>query len=264
MGAQFHNLLYSCVYEKERSNEQFVQEHALGMVLSGELHLHRNRGPVLLEKGSIGLIRRNQLVRAIKVPEPSGAPFKAINILLDQHSLKQYASTHTLGHQDHYHGETIHQFTGNVFLKGYFESLMPYFDHPNMLTGAISEIKTMEAIALLLKARPELIHFLFDFNDPHKIDLEAFMNQNFTFNVPHETFAQLTGRSLATFKRDFKKTFDASPGQWLTRKRLEQAYYLLDQKSKKPSDIYLDLGFENFSHFSHAFKKQYGVSPTKI
>ena len=51
---------------------------------------------------------------------------------------------------------------------------------------------------------------LFDFNEPFKIDLEAYMNMNYTFNVPMEKFAKLTGRSLATFKRDFKKIFNAS------------------------------------------------------
>jgi AraC-like DNA-binding protein len=30
------------------------------------------------------------------------------------------------------------------------------------------------------------------------------------------------------------------------------------------SDVYLDVGFENLSHFSFAFKKQFGYSPTGV
>jgi AraC-like DNA-binding protein len=74
--------------------------------------------------------------------------------------------------------------------------------------------------------------------------------QQFPFNVPIEKFAQLTGRSLAGFKRDFQKIFNMSPRHWLQEKR------------KKPSAIYLDLGFESLSHFSASFKKRFGKAPT--
>ncbi|WP_308993466.1 AraC family transcriptional regulator [Mariniflexile litorale] len=261
---QHYNLLYSCVYEKERGIEQFVEEHALGIILSGELHLFTNKGTIIFKKNSIGLIRRNQLAKSMKFPESNGKPFKAINILLDQNALKKYASIYTIKKQDRYKGDYIIDLTKNSFLKDYLESLLPYFDNPELLTGEISENKTIEAVKLLLKAKPELFSFLFDFNDPHKIDLEAFMVQNFTFNVTLNKFAKLTGRSLATFKRDFRKTFNDSPSQWLTKKRLEEAHYLIAKKNKRPTDIYLDLGFENLSHFSYAFKKQFGVSPMNL
>lgn len=45
--------------------------------------------------------------------------------------------------------------------------------------------------------------------------------------------------------------------------RMEKAKQLL-QKHKKPSEIYLDLGYENLSSFSLEFKKIYGVSPSKF
>src|SRR5690606_38021948 len=79
-----------------------------------------------------------------------------------------------------------------------------------------------------------------------------------------EHFAKLTGRSLAGFKRDFQKTFDTSPRQWLQRKRLEEAYYQIEKYHKKPSAIYLDLGFESLAHFSDSFKKVFGVLPSKL
>jgi AraC family transcriptional regulator, exoenzyme S synthesis regulatory protein ExsA len=45
---------------------------------------------------------------------------------------------------------------------------------------------------------------------------------------------------------------------------LEEAHYLINKKNKKPSDIYLDLGFEDLSHFSFAFKKLFGYPPTQL
>jgi AraC-like DNA-binding protein len=137
------------------------------------------------------------------------------------------------------------------------------------LSGSLSdprlaEIKIKEVLILLLQEDAGLKDVLFDFNEPGKIDIEAFMNKNYHFNVNLDRFAYLTGRSLATFKRDFEKIFGVTPGKWLLKKRLQEAYYLLSEKGKMASDIYMDLGFEDLSHFSFVFKKQYGLSPSKI
>ncbi|WP_317173934.1 helix-turn-helix domain-containing protein [Mucilaginibacter glaciei] len=161
-----------------------------------------------------------------------------------------------------YTGDHIKILPPDPFLKGYFEALTPYFHHNAKMSEGMSELKTQEALELLLRLDPSLKNLLFDFSEPHKIDLEAYMNKNFMFNVPAIQFAKLTGRSLASFKRDFEKVFHTSPGHWLLQKRLEEARYLISEKGRKSSDVYLDVGFENLSHFSFAFKKAYGVAPS--
>ena len=79
-----------------------------------------------------------------------------------------------------------------------------------------------------------------------------------------EQIAVFTGRSLATFKRDFKKISNLTPQKWLIKKRLETAYIKLKEEGQKVQDVYLEVGFKNASHFSTAFKKQYGTSPTEV
>lgn len=79
-----------------------------------------------------------------------------------------------------------------------------------------------------------------------------------------EELARYTGRSLATFKRDFKKVSTLSPEKWIMRKRLDEAYKMLSEGNRKIVDVYAQVGFKNPSHFSVAFKKQYGVPPTSI
>lgn len=83
------------------------------------------------------------------------------------------------------------------------------------LTGnnQLADLKLKEALLLLLQVNPELKNILFDFSEPGKINLEGFMNKNYHFNVELKRFAYLTGRSLATFKRDFEKIFNVSPSR---------------------------------------------------
>lgn len=79
-----------------------------------------------------------------------------------------------------------------------------------------------------------------------------------------EEIVHYTGRSLATFKRDFKKISDLTPEKWLIKKRLEKAYDLMKHSKKKVVEVYAEVGFRNPSHFSTAFKKHFGVAPSAV
>ncbi|WP_299820149.1 AraC family transcriptional regulator [uncultured Pontibacter sp.] len=258
-----NNILYSCGSKAQRNGEQFIDVHVLGFVLTGELHLTTPEKVIIMKAGSMGLIKRNQLVKATKVPPPGGE-FSSINIFLTQDILRKYISEIPQDITGKTHGESFFEIQKDALLKAYFQSLQPYFQAPERFTPQLAELKTREAFELILNIEPELKEVLFDFSEPHKIDLEAFMHQNYMFNVSIDGLAKLTGRSRAGFKRDFEKIFRTSPGQWIKQKRLEQAYYLIKEKGIKPSNAYLDVGFENLSHFSYAFKQAFGINPSSL
>jgi AraC-like DNA-binding protein len=262
-GQLHHNILYSCVDQQRRGNEQFVEEHAVGCMIAGESHFYTNSGLQIYGAGTIGFVKRNQLIKTIKVP-PSGGPFMSVNILLGQDVLRRYSAENNIVASGIHTEEAMLPVSDSPFLKGYFDSLLPYFKYPEQLTKSLAELKTREVIELLLRFDYRLKDILFDFNDPYKIDLEAFMNQNYRYNVSASHFARLTGRSLASFKRDFQKTFSTSPQKWLHQKRLEEAHFLIAEKGQKPSDVYLEVGFENLSHFSYSFKQQFGYNPSSV
>jgi AraC-like DNA-binding protein len=141
---------------------------------------------------------------------------------------------------------------------------MPYFDSAGKMSGKMALLKLNEALELLLQTSDQAGRLLFDFSEPFKIDLDAYMNKNYVYNVSLEQFARSTGRSLATFKRDFQKIFHQPPEKWLQQKRLEHAHFLIAQQRQSPSEAYLEAGFENLSHFSTAFKKFYGYTPSSL
>lgn len=256
-------MVYSLNTEKERVRDGVIPESLLVLQISGELMFETSYERILTRAGDMLLIRKNQLAKATKIPGKYGA-YQTILIVLDGDILRKYALENRIETTQKYTGLTNIFIPQNDFLKGFFKSLIPYANHPNAPAASrVGRLKTREAVELLLDALPELKYFLFDFSEPYKIDLESFMAQHFHFNVPLEKFAWLTGRSLASFKRDFQKTFGMPPRQWLQEKRLDEARRQLEQQRKKPTEIYLGLGFESLHHFSNAFKRRFGAAPTK-
>jgi AraC-like DNA-binding protein len=149
-------------------------------------------------------------------------------------------------------------------IESLFQSLTPYFDSNVKPTEGVTHLKLLEGIYALLNSSEQFYPILFDFADPWKIDLLEFLNENYMQELSMEQIATFTGRSLATFKRDFKKISSLTPQKWLIKKRLEMAYIKLKEEKKKAQEVYIEVGFKNLSHFSTAFKKQYGIPPTEI
>lgn len=258
-------IAYSCYYNQNREGEQFAAEHVLSFQISGILTLNNGTKEYIFKPGDFRFIKRNQLIKFNKQPDPNTA-FQSISIYLNQETLRDFSIKHNQKTSliKTPETETIFQLKEVPLLKSLMDSLIPYINEDQLITEELQTLKVNEAINILLQCKPELKDILFDFNEPGKIDLEAFMKKNFHFNVQLERFAYLTGRSLATFKRDFQRIFEISPSRWLLQKRLQQAYYLIKEKGKTPSEVYLEVGFEDLSHFSFAFKKQYGLSPSKV
>ena len=256
-------IVYSCYANRSREGEQFVADHVFSYQESGMLILDDGSRKYTFQEGDFKLVRRNHLVKFNKLP-PARGEFKSLSVYLDQETLRNFSMEYGYKSEKHEDGKAIVALKNNPLYKGYIDSLIPYLQMGIAGNNKLTDLKLKEALLLLLQVNPELKNILFDFSEPGKIDLEGFMNKNYHFNVELKRFAYLTGRSLATFKRDFEKIFHVSPSRWLLQKRLQEAHHRIRDEGAAASDIYLDLGFEDLSHFSFAFKKMYGVSPSKV
>lgn len=257
------NIIYSCYIQKSRAGENFVPEHTLGYHISGTLETYVDGKTQIFKEGDLRFIRKNRLARFIKQP-PAGAAFQSIAIILDQETLRSISTEYNLHMNRPYTGESSILLKQGDLFRNYIDSLTPYLQGPNSTNKALTNLKVREAVMILLDTHPELQDTLFDFSEPGKIDLEAYMTENYKFNVDLNRYAYLTGRSLATFKRDFERIFHSSPNKWLQQQRLKDAYFLIREKGVKVTDVYMDVGFKDLSHFSFAFKKAYGITPSKL
>jgi AraC-like DNA-binding protein len=201
----------------------------------------------------------------MKRPDRYGK-LEAISIVFKRDFLKSFALEYKVINDQPFtkNADAVIKLQPDVLLENFVYSLTPYISAEETNYEDFLSLKNKEIILILLKNNPDLKRVLFDFNEPGRIDLEDFMNNNFHFNVSLERFAYLSGRSLTLFKQEFNKIFGMAPGRWLLNKRLQEAHHLIKNKKRKPSDVYLEIGFEDLSHFSFAFKKLFGVAPSHL
>ena len=91
--------------------------------------------------------------------------------------------------------------------------------------------------------------------------IKTFMEANFEKPLKIEDYATLTGRSVASFHRDFKRHFGEAPKTWIMKKRLEMARHKILTSDMTVANVAALTGYDNVSHFIRVFTREYGTSP---
>jgi AraC-like DNA-binding protein len=247
--------------DKFFKSDIMFDQHMLIWFISGQTKIVQADATYFFKKGDIFLIPRNQLATIINYPK-DGQPHKTVVMHLSANRLRDFYANLNVK-PNVLESQKIYSYNNHPLLESCLASLVPYFEMKE-LPEDIASLKITEAISILRTIDKGIDNVLANFEEPGKIDLAGYMERNFMFNLPLEKFGYLTGRSLTTFKRDFSKAFNTTPQRWITQKRLELAHYQFVEKKKKPIDVCYEVGFENLSHFSFAFKKHFGYAPTEL
>ena len=95
-------------------------------------------------------------------------------------------------------------------------------------------------------------------------EVKEFIGFNYMFNVTVADIANSQHVSATYLCAMFKKELSMSPKQYITKVRMERAKEILETCDYKVKDVALMVGYTDQLHFSHEFKRFYGVSPSKI
>lgn len=175
------------------------------------------------------------------------------------------------------------------FLSKYTNDVKPYKDVPyfviendeyitsfiNSLSSVTFKNHSYSNALLSLKFEEIMLYLLNKYVNKFEFYLHSLISKevslfkntvesNIHSNLKLEEIAFLCNMSLSTFKRHFFSEYNEPPGKWLQDKRLQKAKELLQEGDLKPSDIYLDIGYNNLSNFSIAFKNKFGISPKDV
>jgi AraC-like DNA-binding protein len=81
--------------------------------------------------------------------------------------------------------------------------------------------------------------------------------------VPLSELARRVGISVRQVERLFKDQMGMGPSVFYLQRRLERARTLLRQTLQPIREVAVECGFGSTAHFSHAYKKAFGLPPTR-
>lgn len=264
----YNNVFYSFFYDDLSGCIHRSREYALNYVYSGEMILDNRTEKIHVRKGECVFIPRDHHITMYKKTY-MGERYCGIFLMFTRSFLREMYVRLGINRLQQKNrapklDNGVIKLPATVELASLFASMTPYFNPSVKPKDNFMELKLQEGLMALLAIDERFVPTMFDFNQPWKIDILEFMEDNFMCDLSMEEIAHYTGRSLATFKRDFKKISHLTPEKWLIKRRLAKAYELMKTGNRKVVEVYAEVGFRNPSHFSTAFKKEFGVAPTSI
>lgn len=262
----YNNVFYSFYYDDLSGCIHRSREYALNYVYSGEMILDNGTEKIHVRKGECVFIPRDHHITMYKKTY-NGERYCGIFLMFTRPFLREMYGKLAINKVRAGKNKLdtgVIKLPRTVELASLFASMTPYLDPDVKPKDSFMELKLQEGLMALLAIDERFIPTMFDFNEPWKIDILDFLEENYTCDLSIEEIAHYTGRSLATFKRDFKKISELTPEKWLIKKRLAKAYDLMRSGRRKVIEVYAEVGFRNPSHFSTAFKKEFGIAPTAV
>lgn len=151
-------------------------------------------------------------------------------------------------------------------IKAYFHSIKLLKQH-NHNSAELVRIKLLEFLHLLSVYDDSIFQVLLQSKHSTrspKRNITRLLTNNETLKLTVSDLANLSGRSISTFTRDFKSIYHMAPKQWLQDKRLTRGYALLINTDSSVTQVALELGYENISHFIQSFKTKYNITPKQL
>lgn len=259
------NIFIASYFTDDRGCGHENKEHTLIYLCSGELEIEERGKKTVLHPGECAFMRRdNRMWLQKKVGD--GKPYRSVVLKFSRAFLREFYQTlnrQQIPTDSKREKVSLRVLPGNrPNIRSLFESVIPYFDAGEKPSEDVLKLKMTEGVYVLLNTDQNLYASLFDFVEPWKIDILDYLNENYMCDLSMDEIASYTGRSLATFKRDFAKVSDLTPQKWIIKRRLEAAHDLIKSGKKKVTEACFDVGFKNLSHFSKIYKESYGVAPS--
>ena len=256
-----------CILEKKMSQsllqrEGYISNHVVSVLLSGKQEIKTyEEKRIKIKAGEILFIPRGLYHITDLISE--GGEFHSLLFYFDDAIVQEFLSTVRVGEISRKESPEFLKFGSVPTVKLFADSLLQIYGLKSLMDKTFLNIKIQELLHLLngLAIEKRFAEFLFKLTLPKRRNIKTFIEQNFDKPLKIEDYAYLTGRSISTFRRDFKQQFHTTPKKWLKEKRIEKAVQLVDGQQITVTQLAFDSGYENISYFIKEFKRQVGLSP---
>lgn len=257
----------TCILEKQLSEslyqrEGYISNHVVSILLAGQQKIKTyEEKTITINAGEILFIPRG-LYHITDLISENGN-FHSLLFYFDDAILQEFLSTVQVKEIVKKDIPEYLQLGTNPTINIFAKSLISIYQPKQLKDKSLLRLKVLELLHLINELVSEQVftEFLFQLTLPKKRNIKSFIENNFDKPLKVEDYAYLTGRSVSTFRRDFKEQFATTPKKWLKEKRIEKAVHLLEGKEFSVTDLAFEVGYENISYFIKEFKTQIGLSP---
>jgi AraC family transcriptional regulator, exoenzyme S synthesis regulatory protein ExsA len=250
-------------YSNDKSsvkNKIIYTTNVLCLLLCGKKEVQTPTGKEIITSKDMMILTSGSVLLSESVSDSNKS--EAIIIFFDNKILLDVCAKHKVTIAPGMRPNQLLKISRDDFIDNFCQSLQLLRQQNNT---AINELKVQEILSYLSSKFPVIFNQLVAqaVDDAGSIKLQQIVDLNAAKNLTIEELAFLCNRSVSTFKRHFVEIYGLSPRKYFTQLKMEQAKLLLSLQ-KRPSAIYLELGYENLSAFSNEFKKYHGVSPNSF
>lgn len=262
------DVFVSYAWESGEESCYYIRENALVYVASGKLDILLDDIRVAnFNKGECVFVRKDHRMTLVNYPAGTDERHLTVFLFFPRQLLFEYYKTL---HEADMAVKVVRSrksflhIQSSSLVRSLFDSFKPFWEKGGRPEKHWLRIKVLEAIRLLLITDSSMYATLFDFTSKWRLDILDFMEKNYMYQLSVSDLAHYTGRSVATFKRDFSSLSEESPRNWIINRRLREAHHLLNVTDWPVFKIMQRVGFKNFSHFSRRFRSRYGIAPSEV
>lgn len=192
-----------------------------------------------------------------------GENYQSILVFFSNEYLADFCLKNYLDHrQAKGNGKAIYVFDKDDFIDNYERSLQLLIAGNFQSQPLLQRAKLDEILLYLSATYPDQWHsFVTAALNDELVSFKKVVESNLESNLTVPELAFLCHVSVSTFKRKFAEIYNTTPGKFFIARKMTRAVDLL-HREKRPSEISVELGYENLSAFSNEFKKHFGASPT--
>lgn len=256
----------SCTRTEGATGTLFLEDHMLLFVIEGVYTVQFGTEVHTVHKHEMALIHKSITIQYEKSGEPNSdyvlnyMMFLLKDELINEFmKLADYTSALVVRIPT---SVSVHTIDDRLF--SYLESLRPYFNEPERIRDGLVKVKLLELLFGIADRNDIFLSELSEIKRQERKSIKDVVDANITNPVTLHDLAYLSGRSLSSFKRDFKAVYNTSPLQWIRNRRLDKAKEMLIHSSLSVTEVCFSTGFENVSHFSKVFKLRFGIPPSTL
>ncbi|NOU99450.1 helix-turn-helix domain-containing protein [Paenibacillus planticolens] len=257
------SVMGACAYSDIKTGRMYLQEHVLLVVLEGVYIVRYGDQEYTVRKNEMALLHKGIVVEYEKYGEADSRHIlDYMMFFLKDELLHDFMKISSLPVSESVSPAAAAVHPVNERLLSYTASLKPYFAEPEGIQDELIKLKMLELLFDILDADQGLLNQIMQLRQQRPTSIVEVVEKNLLNPVSLQDLAYLSGKSLSTFKREFRKIYNEPAFHWIRNRRLEKAKELLTHSGISITEVCLATGFENVSHFSKVWKKKYGVSPS--